>query len=37
MRVQVPLPVFINSLFYKELGHSKNGCVSTMSANGEML
>lgn len=37
MRVQVPLPVIVNSLFYKELCHSKNGCVSTMSANGEML
>lgn len=37
MRVQVPLPVNVNSLQNKELSRLKNGCVSTMSANGEML
>ena len=37
MKVQVPLPVKLNSLFYKELDVLKNDCVSTVSANGEML
>ena len=37
MKVQVPLPVKLNSLYYKELYQLKIASVSSVLANGELI